>query len=102
MRVGPLILAWLLPLKEEVRRDNHAANSTSKLLRMQECRICRQHVSLGRQRSGYAAIAEHVAIAKRIVWMIEDVKYLRLYLKILGLSNVKVPAEGNVPGVETR
>ena len=96
-----MVLACLLRLKEEVRGDYHAANSAAELLRLQEGRICRKYISLGRQRSSYAAIAEHVAIAQCIVWMIEDVEDLCLYLKILGLSDVEVPAERDVPCVET-
>ena len=91
----------VLRLKEEVCGDNHAANPSAELLRLQERWIRRQHVSLGRQRGGYAAIAEHIAIAQCVVRMIEDVENLSLYLEILGLSDVEVPAERHIPCVET-
>lgn len=83
-----------------MRGQNHAPNAATELFRLQEGGIRRQDVSLGRQRRGYAAIAEHISIAQCIARMIEDVEDLSLYLEILGLSEVKISAERNVPGVE--
>ncbi len=66
-----------------MRHQNHAANSSAKLLRLQERWIRRYDISGRCQSSRDAAVAEHVSIAQGIVRMIQNIEYLGLHLEIL-------------------